>query len=79
MLTCKELGERASDYLDSEMNWRDRVSVRLHLMMCKHCRAYMDQLAKTVQLLRDDASTVDAGEPDPRLIALLSKRSGEAS
>ncbi|WDR02851.1 zf-HC2 domain-containing protein [Devosia algicola] len=77
MLTCREIGERASDYLDNDMNWRNRVSVRLHLMMCKHCRAYVDQLAKTVQLLRNGIFTGDASEPDAELIALLATRPDE--
>lgn len=52
MLTCREVTEMANAYLDREMSWPEKAQFRLHLMMCKHCRRYVDQLAKTVALLR---------------------------
>jgi len=45
MLTCRELVQtRASDYLDSQLNWRQRASVRFHLLICDHCRRFIRQL-----------------------------------
>ena len=57
MLTCKELAEHASDYLDDNMSPTRQLSLRMHLLLCRHCRDYMDQLALTIQGLR--AAAVD--------------------
>lgn len=45
MLTCRELVQiHASDYLDSQLNWRQRLGVRFHLLICDHCRLFIKQL-----------------------------------
>jgi hypothetical protein len=41
MLSCREVTERASDYLDRALPLRQRLAVRLHLFMCQHCRRYL--------------------------------------
>jgi len=44
MLTCKEVaGTIATDELASA-GWRKRLSVRFHLLMCRHCRRYARQI-----------------------------------
>ncbi len=53
MLTCKELTQlHASDYLDHELTSRQRFGVRLHLMLCRHCRRFVTQLQVVRGLLR---------------------------
>lgn len=45
MLTCKDLTTAvASDDLQRR-SWRERLGIRLHLMLCRHCRRYVAQLA----------------------------------
>ena len=51
MLSCKDITEHASAYLDKEISITTRFSMRLHLYMCMHCRRYMDQLQITIQTL----------------------------
>jgi anti-sigma factor RsiW len=48
MLSCREVTERASDYLDRALPLRQRLAVRLHLFMCQHCRRYLRQLRAVV-------------------------------
>ena len=44
MLSCKELTRKiASDEL-AQAGWSERVAIRLHLLMCRHCRRYTAQL-----------------------------------
>lgn len=43
MLTCKDVTERSSGYLDGELPWRGRLRIRLHLLMCRHCRLFVRQ------------------------------------
>jgi predicted anti-sigma-YlaC factor YlaD len=52
MLSCKELTELATDYLEENLRWRERIRVRVHLWMCRNCRTYVDQMRKVIELLR---------------------------
>ena len=51
MLNCREISERASDYLDGSLPWMMRMHVRIHLMMCRFCREYVRQLSLVVDTL----------------------------
>jgi anti-sigma factor ChrR (cupin superfamily) len=45
MLTCRELVQTmASDYLDDQLSWRQRIGVRFHLFICNNCRRFIRQL-----------------------------------
>ena len=52
MLNCREITERASDFLDATLPWHVRLQVRLHLMMCRFCREYVRQMTLVVRSLR---------------------------
>jgi predicted anti-sigma-YlaC factor YlaD len=69
VLTCQQLSERATDYLENALTARQRAGIQVHLLMCKHCRSYIDQLAKTVQLLKAAGQAVAPETPDPALLA----------
>ena len=44
MLSCEEVSRAiASDELDAA-GWHKRLSVELHLLMCRHCRRYYRQM-----------------------------------
>jgi len=44
MLTCREVTRTiATDELASA-GWRQRLSIRFHLLMCRHCRRYASQI-----------------------------------
>ncbi len=51
MLTCQELTELITDYLEGRVSFMDRVRFRLHIGMCRHCRAYLDQMKQTIRTL----------------------------
>lgn len=51
MLTCKELTEIITDYLEGRMTLVDRVRFQLHVGMCRHCRAYLRQMRLTILAL----------------------------
>jgi predicted anti-sigma-YlaC factor YlaD len=40
MLTCKETTELVSKEVDDGLSFKERVDMRLHLMMCSACRNY---------------------------------------
>lgn len=52
MLSCKEVTEIATDFLEENLPWRGRFGVQVHLWMCRYCRRYLDQMRKVVRLLK---------------------------
>ena len=50
MLTCKDVSDAASDYLEGPTTFVQRFSFRLHLTMCKHCRRYITQLRLSIDV-----------------------------
>ena len=60
MIRCKEVARLLStDQLASQPLWR-RAGVRLHLMMCRHCRRFARQMARLKQAAADLGATFDA-------------------
>ncbi|MDX1456992.1 MAG: zf-HC2 domain-containing protein [Marinobacter sp.] len=67
MLMCRDLAIIASDYLDGELGTTDRLSVKMHLMMCRHCRSFIGNLRNSVALMRAHSSQALAPEYASRL------------
>jgi anti-sigma factor RsiW len=51
MLTCRELTELVTDYVEGRLSFLDRLRFQMHLGMCRHCRAYLRQFKQTIQAL----------------------------
>ena len=51
MLSCKEITEQASNYLESDLPLFKRLQFKTHLFMCVHCRRYVKQLSLTIHAL----------------------------
>ena len=51
MMSCKEVAELSTEYLEGSLPFWRRMAVRMHLAMCRRCPAFMDQLRKTIELL----------------------------
>lgn len=51
MLTCQQLTEIVTEYLEGRMSFWRRAQFQMHLGMCKHCRAYIHQMKTTVRTL----------------------------
>jgi predicted anti-sigma-YlaC factor YlaD len=50
-LTCKELVELVTDYLDGALSTAERARVDEHLSTCPFCRTYLDQMRETIRTL----------------------------
>ena len=48
MLHCDKVTKHVSDSMDRDLSLWQRLGVRMHLLMCKHCA----QFAKQLQLIR---------------------------
>jgi len=72
MLNCRQATEKASALLDGELTRSERWALRLHLMICHHCRRYLRQLRLTLGAVRRLAG---AAEPIPeRDVSALAQR-----
>ena len=77
-LTCKELTEVLTDYLEGTMSVEDRARFDAHLALCEGCVTYVDhmrQVIKTMRELRPDH--VEATAPDDLLEAFRAWKRGE--
>jgi predicted anti-sigma-YlaC factor YlaD len=57
-LTCQELVELVTDYLEGALAPEDSTRFEAHLAGCRGCRAYLSQVRQTIRLtgrLTEDA------------------------
>ena len=51
MLSCHDVTERVTDYIEGAMPFGQRVGLWMHLAMCRHCRAYLQQYRDTIAMV----------------------------
>lgn len=49
-LTCREVVELVTDYLEGALPARDRLDFEHHLVWCSWCRDYLDHMRTTIEL-----------------------------
>ena len=59
-VTCRELAEAMSEYIDDELTPEERKLIDTHLGLCGGCKNYLDQMQATI-----DAVGRLRGEPPP--------------
>ena len=77
-LTCQELTEVLTDYLEGAMAPADRARFEAHLALCPGCVTYVQQMRQTVEAaraLRPEA--VETTVPDDLLAAFRAWKRGE--
>jgi predicted anti-sigma-YlaC factor YlaD len=70
VLTCRELTELITNYMEGKLSLRQRLRIQMHLGMCRHCRRYLRQMKSTVRLL----GALPDGALPPQLEAELMRR-----
>jgi anti-sigma factor RsiW len=56
-LTCIEMVELVSDYLEGALPWRTRRRFERHLTGCDGCTSYIEQIRTTIRLAGMQAAT----------------------
>ncbi|MCC7108767.1 MAG: zf-HC2 domain-containing protein [Deltaproteobacteria bacterium] len=51
MLTCREVTELVTDYVEGRLRLRDRLAMAMHVAMCPRCRRYLRQVRAVVAAL----------------------------
>jgi anti-sigma factor ChrR (cupin superfamily) len=71
MLSCRELTERASEAVGGTLPPLARLKLRLHLMICDGCRAYIDQMRGLKTMLRHRPPSRQTAGAEAAVMAVL--------
>jgi hypothetical protein len=50
LLTCQEIVNLVTEYLEDSMNPQLRVSFEKHVTICPACRAFLSQMRETIRI-----------------------------
>ena len=59
MTSCKEVTRLISEGLDRDLGFGERVTLRVHFVVCKGCRNFEGQMARLREAVRKLASAED--------------------
>jgi hypothetical protein len=60
MLSCKQASQIISQSLDRPLTMRERFALRLHLLICKYCKRFSQQLQTLRVALRQMTSSIES-------------------
>jgi anti-sigma factor RsiW len=69
-MVCRQVVEVVTDYLEGTMAARERARFEAHLAGCPHCREYLAQMRKTLEILGRIEPEELAPEVQDELVAL---------
>ena len=70
-LTCREFVEVLTDYLEGALEPAERAELERHLVICRGCSNYTEQMRSTIGLLSRLAEQPAAGAPSGALLAMF--------
>jgi len=62
MLKCKDIVSLSDRYIDGELTFKQRISFRMHLALCKHCNKYIKQMSLVICKLKSTPSKCDCAD-----------------
>ena len=77
MMTCREVSTLVSMGRLPDASLAVRLAVRLHLAMCRHCRAFKRQMERLTKAARELSTSLDgelADDFETKLLASLRRR-----
>ena len=77
-LTCQELTEVLTDYLEGVMPTEDRVRFEAHLEVCEGCVTYVEQMRQAIATVHElRIEEVEATAPEDLLEAFRAWKRGK--
>ena len=70
-LTCREFVEILTEYLDGGLEPAERADVERHLVICRGCSNYTEQMRSTIGLLSRLASDPPPGDAPAAVLAMF--------
>lgn len=76
MLSCRDFAGKTSDWLDDNLVLAERLRMRAHLLVCRHCRAWLSGLETTRSLVLAQAipETAASEQAEARYINAIERR-----
>ena len=56
--SCDVITEKISESLDRKLSLKERLQIKVHLMYCKYCLRYRDQIMYMRRLLEKDSASI---------------------
>jgi len=56
VLHCDKVSKFVSESMDRDLSFTERMSVRVHLLMCRHCARFAKQLEHMRSVIRKESS-----------------------
>jgi anti-sigma factor RsiW len=69
-MTCQELVELVTDYLDGDLSELDRARFEEHIALCPMCQVHLEQLRVTIREL----GSLRESDIDPDVLAEMQER-----
>jgi hypothetical protein len=74
VISCRDVTEQANDHMERQLPFWARMQFRMHLFACTHCRAYIEQIRKTIGLVGAiKLHAMSPSDEDALVKAILSK------
>lgn len=74
MMSCRDLTELVTDYMEGRMTFLQKVSFQFHVGMCGPCREYLRQMKLTVCTVGNLMETEERPDISPDVKDELLKR-----
>ncbi len=71
-MTCQELIDFLTDYLDGQLPLRQRVAFELHLTLCSECRDYLHNFKTAIEATKQACCESQAPKIEPIPESLVS-------
>jgi anti-sigma factor RsiW len=79
-LTCQEFVEVLTDYLEDALEPAERADIERHIVICRGCSNYIEQMRRTIDLVGRAADDGMEAAPTERLLGLFREwQAGRAS
>lgn len=72
-LTCQELVELVTDYLEDRLSADERLRVETHLALCDGCDVYLEQMRETIRTLGKLKQEDMSPDAEEKLLGVLNE------
>jgi predicted anti-sigma-YlaC factor YlaD len=70
-VTCHEFVEAVTDYLEDALEPGVRVEIERHIVICRDCSHYVEQMRSTIDLVGRLAAEEPAGTQTEKLLGMF--------
>lgn len=70
-VTCREFVEVLTDYLEGGLDAAQRADIERHVVICRGCSNYIEQMRSTIDLLGRIAAQAPPDEPATAALAVF--------